>query len=192
MTATDPFATPAEAEREARVEQAKALLADAANKDRFYENSSMFDEQPRYALRKGDNAATAMYAVQAATAHAVLGVVDQLAVNANLDRIAAALETLARTPYAVQQLAQHVSVTGKAVQDRLADLGNEIHDLTATVDQGVEFADSAVSSIASVAVTVHELTDAVLRLSEPRPRWWQWSRRLALRQLSNLPGDVEG
>lgn len=182
----DPFTTPAEAEREARVEQAKALLADAANKDRFYENSSMYDEQPRYALRKGDNAATAMYAAQAATAHAVLGVVDQLA------DIATSLRTLARTPYAVQQLAQHVSVTGKAVQDRLADLGNEVHDLTATVDQGVEFADSAVSSIASVAVTVHELTDAVLRLSEPRPRWWQWSRRLALRQLSNLPGDVEG
>lgn len=175
MTATDPFATPAEAEREARVEQAKALLADAANKDRFYENSSMYDEQPRYALRKGDNAATAMYAVQAATAHAVLGVVDQLA------DIATSLRTLARTPYEIQQLAKHVSVTGKAVQDRFADLGNEIHDLCATVDQGVEFADSTAAATASISVSMHDLTDAVLQLSEPHPRWWQWRIRRALR-----------
>ncbi|WP_188188082.1 hypothetical protein [Nonomuraea sp. SYSU D8015] len=107
-----------------------------------------------------------------------------LAMRTDLARIATALELLAKTPAAIQHLAGHVSAAGQALQNGLEDLGAEVHNLTATVNQGVEFADSTAAAVGSVAETVHELTDTVDRLAEPRPRWWQWRRRRTIRKAS--------
>ncbi|MFI9846736.1 hypothetical protein ACIHFD_57620 [Nonomuraea sp. NPDC051941] len=160
-------------------EQAKALLADAANKDRFYENSSICDDQLRYALRKGDDAATAMYAAQAATAHAMLGVVDQLGeLRAEVRHaVGAPREDLFQLASALRGLA--TALTTSAERD--ADVAGAIRALTGTLaermdtqaDQILAVRNEVEEGLASVAGGVELLAD------RRRSRWWSrlpWRR----------------
>ncbi|MEU6710044.1 hypothetical protein ABZ897_01080 [Nonomuraea sp. NPDC046802] len=155
--------TPAEAEREARVKQAQDSLALAAG----VEHLSTYNYDTGRRSYKGG--VEAMRDALVGQGHALLAVRDELA------DIAEALRTLAAVPSAIGHLTDHVEAG-------LAEVCGEIHELTATVEQGLEFADSTASATGSVAVALHELTDAVLRLSDPRPpRWWQFRLRRALR-----------
>ncbi|MEZ7132664.1 hypothetical protein ACBR40_45640 [Nonomuraea sp. AD125B] len=149
-------------------EQSKALLADAANRDRFYENSSVCDKQLRYALRKGDDAATAMYAAQAATAHAMLAVVDELAgLRAELRQTAAApREDLAQLASLVRNLATAVATA--AAQD--ADTASAIRDLHRTLAEGM---DNQADQVLAVKGAVEEgLADVTDVLEARRGGWW--------------------
>ncbi|MGI5288001.1 hypothetical protein ACQEVF_32315 [Nonomuraea polychroma] len=164
---TDPFTTPAEAEREARVKQAHDMLAYAANAQHFY-NPYMNDNLPAVVHER--HAASVLYASQAATAHAMLAVRDELA------DIAGSLRTLAALPAAAQHLAEQV-------KDGLENVTNEMFDLRSDLEKASGPTDSA---IRDVALTVHELTDAVLRLHEPQPRWWQRRRRKLRKQADDV------
>lgn len=156
MTADRIFTPPAHNESAARAEQARELLALAVSPDHLVAwggDGSRNYEHGFEALRDtlaGQGQAT-------------------LAVHAELARIAAALEMIAKTPAAVDQLADRVT--------------ESIRDLTSTVDQGVEFADTTAAATSALVVGVHGLTDAVDCLAKPRPRWWQWQLRVALRKL---------
>lgn len=164
MTAVDPFTTPAEAEREARAKQAQDFLALAMTPERLAwiasANSTFNYENGIQAVRDA----------LVGQGYAMLTVRDELA------DIAASLRTLAALPSAIHCLADQVKAG-------LEEVGGEIHDLCATVDQGVEFADSTAAATASISVSMHDLTDAVLQLSEPRPRWWQRRISRTLRQV---------
>jgi hypothetical protein len=171
MTA-DQFTAPA-----APAEQAKALLADAAHAERFY--SPYLDDSHRV-LQKLD-AGTAQYAAQAATAHAMLAVAEELAgLRAELRQaVGAPREDLFQLASAVRGLAAAVATS--AAQD--ADTAAAVRDLAATLDQGVEFADTAAAATDSIATSMHDLLDVI-----DRPRWWQWRRRRQMRNLAkNLP-----
>ncbi|HEY9373149.1 hypothetical protein [Streptomyces sp.] len=163
MTAIDPFTTPVEAEREARANQAESLLANAAHEDRFFD---CYGTQPS-TLRK-DEAATALYAAQAATAHALLSVRDELA------DIAGTLRLLAKTPAAIQWLADHVTAEGALLQKELEDTRGEVIGLRSSVE-------AAGQPIASAIGDLTAAVDAFGQAAEPRPRWWQWRIRRALR-----------
>ncbi|MEV0826386.1 hypothetical protein [Nonomuraea rubra] len=163
MTTTDPSTTPIEAEREARVKQASDFLALAMTPEHlsmWAGNSSQLDyENGVQAIR--DAIVGQGYAT--------------LAANANLDRIATALEALAALPPVVQSVADQV--------------GGELHDLNDRLREGCEFADSTAAATGSISVSMHDLTDAVRDLADviDRPRWWQWRLRRALRQQTVVP-----
>ena len=163
MTAIDPFTTPVEAEREARANQAESLLANAAHEDRFFD---CYGTQPS-TLRK-DEAATALYAAQAATAHALL------AVRAELADIATSLRTIAALPSAIDRLASHVTAESTRLQAELRDTRAEVIGLRSSVE-------AAGQPIASAIGTLTAAVDALGQAAEPRPRWWQWRIRRALR-----------
>ncbi|MFG1963044.1 hypothetical protein [Nonomuraea sp. NPDC049028] len=163
MTATDPFTTPAEAQHEGLARQARDFFALAMTPEHLSMWARAGSGQLDY-----ENGVQAVRDALVGQGHATL------AVNANLDRIATALEMLAAMPSAIQCL-------GDQMKSGLQEVGGELHELCATVDQGVEIADSTAAATASISVSMHDLTDAVLQLSEPRPRWWQWRIRRALR-----------
>ncbi|MEV4364591.1 hypothetical protein [Nonomuraea sp. NPDC049625] len=155
-------------------EQAKALLADAANKDRFYENSSICDDQLRYALRKGDDAATAMYAAQAATAHAVLGVVDQLGeLRAEVRQaVGAPREDLFQLASALRGLA--AALTASAERD--ADVAGAIRALTGTLAERMDTQADQVQAVrAEVEDGLAAMADTMTLLFDRRRGHW-WSR----------------
>ena len=133
MTA-DPFTTPAEAEREAVVQQARDLLSRAENADHY----------------PFAGAVGAIKNALVAQGLATLAVRDELA------DIASSLRTLAALP-------------------------SEVRELTATLDQGVEFADSAAAAAGATASAMQDLAEFV-----DRPRWWQWRRRHRLGNSSAL------
>jgi hypothetical protein len=163
----------------APAEQARELLETAQNSNAYPSASNVTSL----------NYADALTALRDATVGNGLAM---LAVHDELADIATSLRLLAKTPFEIGQLAKHVAAAGQVVKGGLAEVSGEIHDLTATVDQGVEFADSAGSAVHGVSVTVHELTDAVLLLGEPRPpRWWQWRRSRALREAQTTQTDIE-
>ncbi|HUR74479.1 MAG TPA: hypothetical protein VMZ00_09385 [Sporichthya sp.] len=164
MTATDPFTTPVEAEREARVKQVNDLLAYAAHDHHFY--NPYLGDDPLIVMER--HAASVLYASQAATAHAMLAVRDELA------DIAASLRQLAAMPAAVQWVGDNLTAAGQSVQDGLTGLASEVHDLRSAVEAG----DSAADAVDAVALAVNALAGAVDYLAEPRPRWWhRWFRR---------------
>ncbi|GAA3702477.1 hypothetical protein GCM10022224_080370 [Nonomuraea antimicrobica] len=130
--------------------EARALLADAANKDRFYDNSSPYNERRRQALREGDDAATALYAAQAATAHAVLAVAGELAeLRGQVHELRAVREDLADIADAVRGLAN--ALTSGAGQS--ADVADQMAELTGVVDRGLI---DVAREVADVAAAVNE------------------------------------
>lgn len=104
----DSFTTPAEAEREARIKQAHDMLAYAAHDHHFY-NPYLDDDLPAVVHER--HAASVLYASQAATAHAMLAVRDELA------DIAASLRTLAADGAALGQIAEGVTQLGDVACD---------------------------------------------------------------------------
>ncbi|MEU5869577.1 hypothetical protein ABZ815_51030 [Nonomuraea sp. NPDC047529] len=175
----------------APAEQAKALLADAANRDRFYD-ASMYDQHPRYALREGDDAATAMYAAQAATAHAMLAVADELAgLRAELRQaITAPREDLAQLASLVHGLATAVA----AVAAHDADTAGAVGDLTRTLaDRMDNQADQVLAVKEAVEEGLADITD-VLEARRggwwSRLLWWRTSRRLTGSGLAPNSGAV--
>ncbi|MEU6721584.1 hypothetical protein ABZ897_59960 [Nonomuraea sp. NPDC046802] len=119
-------------------EQARALLADAARTNRFYTPHSWTDDN-RQVLRENDGA-TAMYAAQAATAHAVLEVVGELRalreavrhVLAVRNELFEARRDLADIASAVRGLTD-VMTSGAA---QTVDVANQLAELTSVVDRG--------------------------------------------------------
>ncbi|MGW2161824.1 hypothetical protein [Nonomuraea sp. NPDC001699] len=151
----------------APAEQAKALLADAAREDRFYDPSS-YDQDPRYALREGDDAATAMYAAQAATAHAMLAVTDELAgLRAELRQaVGAPREDLAQLASAVRGLAAAVATS--AAQD--TDVAGALRELTRTLADRM---DGQTDQVLAVKDVVEDgLADITDVLEARRGGWW--------------------
>jgi len=109
-----------------------------------------------------------MYAAQAATAHAMLAVRDELA------DIAASLRALAATPTTVANMALAVN----AVQETLTELGNDVCDVRTAITD----------STAAAVDTGDSLTDAIRDLANviDRPRWWQWRLRRSLRRAADV------
>ncbi|MFB4275697.1 hypothetical protein ACBJ59_10430 [Nonomuraea sp. MTCD27] len=164
MTTADPFTTPDEADREACAEQANDLLAYAAHDHHFY-NPYLDDDLPAIIMER--HAASVLYASQAATAHATL------AVHANLDRIAAALEAMAKTPAAIQLLADHVSALEDTLGGGLAELVEAVHKHSLGVS------DDQCEIVKAINGHADTVCDAVGNVAEviDRVRWWQWRRR---------------
>ncbi|MER7366325.1 DUF6197 family protein [Nonomuraea wenchangensis] len=149
-------------------EQAKALLAHAADERHFYEG---YVNDNHRTLHERD-AATALYAAQAATAHAMLAVVDELAgLRADLRQTAVApRQDLAQLVGLVHNLATAVATA--AAQD--ADTAGAIRDLHRTLadrmdnqaDQVQAVRDEVEDGLANVADTMTLLFD------RRRSRWW--------------------
>ncbi|UBU19185.1 hypothetical protein [Nonomuraea gerenzanensis] len=147
-------------------EQAKALLANAAHSDNFYD--SFGAHTPR--LHKQD-AATATYETQAATAHAMLGVVDELGELRSEVRqaVGAPREDLFQLASALRGLA--AALTTFAERD--ADVADAIRALTGTLaermdaqtDQVQAVRDEVEEGLAGVAGGVELLAD------RRRSRW---------------------
>ncbi|MFI7470538.1 hypothetical protein [Nonomuraea sp. NPDC049646] len=164
MTA-DQFTTPA-----APAEQAKVLLSYAADDSHFFD--SFGTHLPL--LRGEKHTSTAMYAAQAATAHAMLAVRDELA------DIAASLRTLAAMPSAINTLAAHMNALDDTVGGGLAEIADAVHkhSLGASDDQC-----AIVEAINTHGETVDSAISDVIDAMD-RPRWWQWRRRWTLRRLA--------
>ncbi|SET47101.1 hypothetical protein [Nonomuraea wenchangensis] len=139
----DPFTTPAEAQCEGLARQARDFFALAMTPTDLVGHEYGQNYRLTY-----ENGVQAVRDALVGQGHATL------AVNANLDRIATALETLAAAPSAI------------------AEISRRIDHLTATLDQGVEFADSAAAAADATASAVQDLAEFA-----NRPRWWQWRRR---------------
>jgi uncharacterized protein YigA (DUF484 family) len=152
------------AQKPSPAEQAKALLADAANKDRFYNNSSCYDDRPRQALREGDDAATALYAAQAATAQALLAVVGELAaLRVEVRQAATArLEELPNLASGMRGLA--------AALKPLQDIAGSVDGLT---DQVEAIRDEVEDGLAHVAGSVELLADRRRSGGWSRLLWWR-------------------
>lgn len=160
MTAVDPFTTPAEAEQEALLAQARNLLARATSEQRLATWGSSTNSRINY-----ENGVEAIRDALTGQGHVLL------AVHTELADIAASLRTLASAPSVLQQLADHTSGLVEAVNEH----GDGIGERTATVVDAVhahgEVVDSAVSGVLDVM---------------DRPRWWQWRRRRALHAMRDI------
>ncbi|WP_127931670.1 hypothetical protein [Nonomuraea polychroma] len=147
MTTTSPVQTHSPAE------QAHALLAYAADEHHFY--TSYADGHP--SLHKHD-AATAMYAAQAATA--LLAVVGELAeLRAGLQQAAAMGEDIADIASGVRELT--------AALKPLEEIAGSVDGLT---DQVEAVRDEVEDGLAAVASEVE------LLVGRRRSRWWSWLR----------------
>lgn len=141
-TNTDPSTTPAEPEREARVKQAHDFLALAMTPEHLSTWGGAGSGQINY-----ENGIQAVRDALVGQGYALA------AIHAELADIAASLRALAALPSAVHCVATQVS-------DGLSEVRSQVHDLTATIDVGVEYA-GALQDLVDVA---------------DRPRWWQWRR----------------
>lgn len=157
----------------AAADQAKALLTYAAS-DRFF--FTPYNDESHRVLNDRDSA-TAMYAAQAATAHALL------AIHADLTRIGDCLQAAARTPIVLHELAEQVSDLASEVLGCNEATTVAAMDVAAAIRETGEIVDSAMFGVVDVM---------------DRPRPWQWRRRRALRKaekqdLANLDAYlVEG
>lgn len=164
----DPLPGPAVTENEMASSDA-ARHAEAA--------VDLLGQATRKACRDGDGrwlgaAAEALLDVQTAHTYALL------AVNATLTGIASSLTTVARTPAAVQHLADHVCALDETVGNELAELTEAVHKHSLGVsDDQCEI----VKAINEHAETVNDAIDNVAEMID-RPRWWQIRRRWVLRQ----------
>jgi hypothetical protein len=155
MTATDPFTTPAEADREARLQQARDRLNAATAHISVYASNAT-------SLNYVD-AARAIRDAMVGQGHALLAVREELA------DVAASLRTLAAAPSAVQNVAFQVANLQETLDNGLAELVEGVRDHVGAVNNGT----------AAAVDTGDGLTDAVRELADviSRPRWWQWRRR---------------
>jgi hypothetical protein len=165
MTTIDPFTTPAEAERAARAKQAQYLLAWAADSRNF---CTPYTDDQKVLYDK--DAATAMYAAQAAAAHAMLAVRDELA------DIAGSLRTLAAMPTAMQNVADHVSALDDTIGGGLAELTEAVHK------HGLGLSDDQCAIVEALRAHGEVVDSAVFGVADvmDRPRWWQLRRRWTL------------
>lgn len=148
----------------APAEQAKALLADAAHTERFY--SPYLDTSQRV-LQPMDTG-TAQYAAQAATAHALLAVVDELAgLRAEMRQaVGAPREDLFQLASAVRGLAAAVATS--TAQD--TDVAGAIRDLARTLADRM---DGQADQVLAVKEAVEEgLADVTDVLEARRGGWW--------------------
>jgi hypothetical protein len=155
----DPFTTPAEAEREARVKQAHDFLALAAGVSHFATCNSDTD-RPIY-----EDGVQAVRDALVGQGHAMLAVRDELA------DIAASLRTLTALPSAAQYLAEQVT-TG------LEEIGNDVCDVHTAIEDGVA---ATTDAIRDHAETVNDGLGNVAEVID-RVRWWQWRRRWTARR----------
>jgi DNA-binding FrmR family transcriptional regulator len=159
----DPFTTPAETERGARVKQAQDFLALAMTPECLATWSGSSTIAYNY-----EHGFEALRDALVGQGHAMLAVRDELA------DIAASLRTLAAAPSAVANVAMQVA----AVQEALSELGNDVCDVHTAIKD----------STAAAVDTGDSLTDAIRDLADviDRPRWWQWRRRWTLRRHASL------
>ncbi|MFD1547725.1 hypothetical protein [Nonomuraea guangzhouensis] len=164
MTTTDPFTTPAEAERAARVEQAQDLLARAAGV-KHVARSTFDGKVYRYNYVDG---VAAVRDAMVGQGHAML------AVRGELADIAASLRTLAALPAAVQWLGDSVT----AVKDEVAEVAGEVLGCNQATTLG------AMDVAAAIREAGEILEDRLAAIEEAlsRPRWWQWRRRREVRR----------
>lgn len=152
MTADRIFTPPTHNESAALTELARELLALAAGVQHVAKSS--YDGQSyRYSYRDGVEAVRDALVGQGQAT---------LAVHAELARIATALEMIAKTPAALDQIAE-----------RVIELGNDVCEVHTAIEEGGA---ATVSAIRDHAETV---TDALGNVAEviDRVRWWQWRRR---------------
>jgi hypothetical protein len=149
MTAIDPFTTPAEAEREARVKQAHDLLGRA-----FSASHSPYGTSAT-SLNYVDGVGAVRDAL-VGQGHAMLAVRDELA------DIAASLRTLAALPPALYNVAEQVQ-----------DLGNDLRDVHTIVE---ETGQNAAAAIRDHTETVNDALGNVAEVID-RIHWWQLRRR---------------
>ena len=173
MTAIDPFTTPAEAEREARVKQAHALL------DRAQDASTRTINYNDGVVQHGESVAALRDAL-VGQGHALLSVRDELA------DIAGSLRKLTALPGAVQWVGDHLSALDDTVGGGLAELTEAIHKHGNSVD------DSSSAIVDAIRAHGEVLDSAVFGAVDvmDRPRWWQWRRRRTLWRLSKSLDNV--
>ncbi|MFI6793712.1 hypothetical protein ACIBG4_40910 [Nonomuraea sp. NPDC050383] len=160
-------------------EQARALLAYAADGRHFSEHY-----QDNHRTLDKQDAATAMYAAQAATAHTLLAITDQLAALRHEVRQAAACRAeLAQIATAVQYLAGANERSNARIEAALSGMTTSIEK---TVSDGLDGIGDAIrehgETFDSAACDVIDVMD--------RPRWWQWRRRSQRQQAAIVEGDV--
>ena len=97
-----------------------------------------------------------------------------LAVQAELAGIAESLRLLAKTPAAIDLLASHVTAESARLQKELEDTRAKVVDLRSSVEVGGQPIATAIGNLTAAV-------DALGQAAEPRPRWWQWRIRRALR-----------
>ncbi|MFI7455459.1 hypothetical protein ACIBQX_48930 [Nonomuraea sp. NPDC049714] len=196
MTITPPARTPA-----ASAEQAKALLAYAADERHF---STPYYDDTHVILQERD-AATALYAAQAATATAMLAVAGELAeLRAEIRQATAIRSDLADIATAVRGLASAAVVTSASPT---ADVASAVRELTTTLGERMdERADEVEAVRDAVEEGLADVADVVELLVRPRGGWWSgllwWRRRSAEKVAAEiitraapsgdaeLPGDV--
>jgi hypothetical protein len=158
-------------------EQAKALLAYAANDRHFYEPITW--DGSRMARLRGDECSeTAMYAAQAATAHALLAVVGELAaLRADLQQQAAATrEDLAGIAAEVSDLATALTEPLTAVSGSVDGLTGQVEAVHDAVEEGLDV-----------------VADTMTLLFDRRPRlWWLRLRSWRTRRHATRPDIGDG
>jgi hypothetical protein len=168
MTAIDPFTTPAEAEREARIKQARDMLARAAG----VEDLSTYNYDTGRRSYKGG--VQAMRDALVGQGHATL------AVDATLGRVATALERLAALPTALDRLNDTVREGLDAAAEQVRENGTQMEDLAKAIREHTETVNDDLDNIAEVI---------------DRVRWWQWRRRWFNRRqraaaVQEIPAEV--
>jgi hypothetical protein len=173
MTITPPVQTLITA-----AEQAKALLANAADSRNFY--NPYYDESHPPILHERD-AATALYTAQAATANAMLAVVGELAeLRAEIHQATALRSDLADIATAVRGLASALVATAVT---QTADVARAVRELNTTL---AEHMDEQTDQVEAVRDAVEEgladVASVVELLVRPRGGWWSrlllwWRRR---------------
>lgn len=181
MTITPPVQTPV-----AAAEQAKALLARAADNRHFY--NLYYDDSHPPILHERD-AATALYIAQAATANAMLAVAGELAeLRADVGQATALRSDLADIATAVRGLASALVATSVT---QTADVAGAVRELTTTL---AEHMDEQTDQVEAVRDTVEDgladVANVVELLVRPRGGWWSrllwWRRRPAAQIAAEL------
>jgi methyl-accepting chemotaxis protein len=182
MTITPPAQTSV-----AAAEQAKALLAYAADGRHFY--NPYYDET--HVILQERDAATAMYVAQAATANAMLAVAGELAeLRAELRQATAIRSDLADIATAVRGLAGSL-VTSAA---QTADVARAVRELNTTLaehmDEQADQVEAVRDAVEEGLADVANVIDVVELLVRPRGGWWSrllwWRRRSAAQVAAEL------
>ncbi|NUW45510.1 hypothetical protein [Nonomuraea rhodomycinica] len=162
-------------------EQAMALLAYAADGRHFYEG---YIHDNHRTLHERD-AATAMYAAQAATAHTLLAITSELAeLREAVRQVAACRTELAEIATAVRYLAGAHDRSNARLEDALSGITASI-EKTAS-DSLDNIADAIRESSQTLDANLLGVQDALT----PQPRWWQFGLRRSQRDRPESEGSA--